>query len=127
MTFSQLLSLQKPRQPPLSWAEVEARVRALDGAALGLLTLGMEGAEGYLTVQGGPSVYALTAYFPGRGRFRYCDSYAASDEVLIYDDGLLRDWANRRHICNDLTRVLGIVQRFWEYGELHPAMRWEKE
>ena len=129
MPFSQLAALQRPCSPPPSWAEVVAFVRALDGAERPLFVLAPDGlpAEGFLAVQGRPGAYTLTAYLPGRGRFRYCDSDRDStNEVEIVCHGMLRDYANERYVCTDLKRVLGVVRHFWEYGELHPAVGWEK-
>lgn len=93
-TFSGLISLQLPRCPPPSWAEVEAAVRALNGASRPLFTLApadspSEGA-GCLTVQGCPGAYTLTAYLPGRGSFRYYDPHRGNtEEVEIYSYGEL--------------------------------------
>src|SRR5262249_47815232 len=129
MTFSHLVSLQRSRFPPPGWAEIVASVRALNGAERPLFTVVPESAspEGYLTVQGRPGAYTLTAYFPGCGRFRYHDPHRDSaEEVEIYSHELLRDYVNERYICADLTQVLGVVRHFWEYGELHPAVSWEK-
>jgi hypothetical protein len=129
MTFSHLVSLQQPRFPPPSWAEVVASIRALNGAERPLFTLAPDGGsvDGSLTVQGRPGAYTLTAYFPGCGRFRYYDSQRDSaEEVEIYSCELLWDYVDERYVCADLTRVLGVVRHFWEYGELHPAVSWEK-
>ncbi len=73
MPFSDLAALQRPRFPPPTWAEVVASVCALDGAERPLFALAPDcgPAEGLLTVQGRPGAYTLTAYLPGRGRFRY--------------------------------------------------------
>jgi hypothetical protein len=106
-----------------------ASVSALNGADRPLFTLAPDGgfAEGFLTVQGRPGAYTLTAYLTGRGRFRYYDPHRGStEEVEIYSDGLLQDYASERYVCADLTRVLGVVRHFWEYGDLHPAVSWEK-
>jgi hypothetical protein len=128
-TFSHLVPYQRPQFPPPSWEEVVAFVRALNGADRPLFTLAPDGGfmEGYLTVQGRPGAYTLTAYLIGRGRFRYYDPHRDdTEEVEIYSHELLRDYANGRYVCADLTRVLGLVRHFWEYGELHPAVHWEK-
>jgi hypothetical protein len=131
MGFRHLVSLQKPRFPPPTWAEIVTSIRALDGAKRPLFTLAPEGmsAEGYLAVQGRPGAYTLTAYFPGQGRFRYHEpdwEIAEAEEVEIFNYEDLRDYFAPRYVCTDLTRVLGVVRHFWEYGELHPAVLWEK-
>ena len=129
MTFAYLASLQRPRFPPPDWAEVVAAVCALEGAERPLFTLAPRGASawGFLTVQGRPGAYTLTAYFPGRGRFRYSDLCGrGEEEVEVYGHELLWDYTERRYVCEDLVRVLGVVRHFWEYGELHPAVSWEK-
>ncbi len=129
MTFSHLVSLQRPRFPPPNWAEIVASVRALSGAERPLFTLAPKGglAEGHLTVQGRPGAYTLTAYYPGNGRFRYHEPDRDSTEAVeIYSHENLRDYVDPRYVCPDLTRVLGVVRHFWEYGELHPAVMWEK-
>jgi hypothetical protein len=109
---------------------VVAAVRALDGGERPLFTLvPADGAAGgYLTVQGRPGAYTLTAYVPDCGRVRYYDPQRDSTEqVEIYNYELLRDYVDGRYVCPDLTRVLGIVRYFWEYGALHPAVSWEEE
>jgi hypothetical protein len=129
MSFSHLVSLQRPRWPPLSWPEIVDSLQALNGADRPLFTLVPESAflDGYLTVQGRPGAYTLTASFPGCGRFRYHEPHRDSGgEVEIYSHELLRDCVDERYICEDMTRVVGVVRHFWEFGELHPAVCWER-
>lgn len=128
-TFSQLASLQRPRFPPPGWAEVAAAVRALNGAERPLFTFApdCEPLAGYLTVQGRPGAYTLTVYLAGRGRFRYCNpGWFGTGEVEIYSHEGVWDYADERYVCRDVTRVLDVARYFWEYGELHPAVDWEK-
>ncbi len=128
-SFSDLVWLQRPRFPPPNWAEVEASVRALDGAEHPLFSLASEGGSGLgcLTVQGQPGAYTLTAYIPGRGRFRYFDPHRdGTEEVEVYANELLFDFVDERYVCAGLPRVLDVVRHFWVYGELHPAVSWEK-
>jgi hypothetical protein len=122
-----LKSLQRPCFPPPSWAEIESSLHALNGADRPLLTLVPQGGlpEGYLTVQGRPDAYTLSAYVPGRGRFRYVDETMSCQDVKIHSYANLRDYAERSYICTELTRVVGIVRHFWEFGQLHPSMTWE--
>lgn len=130
-TFSHLVALQLPRFPSPSWSEIEAAVRALNGADRPLFTLAPadrpnEGA-GCLTVQGGAGAYTLTAYFPGRGSFRYYDPRrSATKEVAIYHHGDLQDSVSERYVCEDFRRVMWVVWHFWDRGELCPGMRWER-
>ncbi len=128
-TNSHLVSLQRPRFPPPRWAEVVAEVRAIDGATRPLYTLAPkdDSADGYFTVQGRPGAYAMAAYLPGRGRFRYHDpGREGSEDVEIFSHELLCDYVPGRYVCADVTRVLGVVRHFWEYGELHPSVAWER-
>lgn len=128
MTFNQLVLLQRPRFPPPSWAEIVDSVCALDGAKRPLFTLEPEDSSlnGCLTVQGRPGAYTLTAYFPGCGYFRFHDPHRDNSEVEIYRHDLLWDFVEERYVSEDLIQVLGVVRYFWEYGELHPSVNWEK-
>jgi hypothetical protein len=129
MIFRRLFSIQRPQVPPPTWKEIAASIRALGGADRPIFTLTPEGghAEGILTVQGHREAYTMTVYLPCRGRFRYCNPHCnGSAEVEIYGYEGLWDYVDKRFICTDLLQVLGVVRFFWEYGELHPAMNWEK-
>lgn len=128
-TISQLVSFQRPRFPPPGWEEVVVAVSALNAADRPLFTFApdCEPLAGYLTVQGRPGAYTLTAYLASRGRFRYChpDCFG-TEEVKVYSHEGVWDYADERYVCTDLTQVLGVARYFWEYGELHPAVSWEK-
>jgi hypothetical protein len=127
-TSSHLASLHRPQLPP-TWAEVVAAITALNGAERPLFTFAPAGrlGEGHLIVQGRSGAYTLTAYLPGYGRFRYYDPHRESTkEVEIYCHELLRDYVSDRYVCAELTSVLGVARHFWEHGDLHPAVKWEK-
>ena len=129
MNPRQLIALQRPSFPLPTWAEIEASICALNGADRPLFTLApLEGlAEGHLSVQGREGAYAITAYLPGRGRFRYLERDVDCDnEVEMYNDGGLWDYVASHYVCTNVKRALGVVRYFWEYGELHPSVMWEK-
>lgn len=129
MTASDLLKLQRPQIPSPGWDEAEGAIRTIGCAEAPLFTFapqGTTGADGYLTVQGHFGKYTLTATFPGYGRFRYTGPPGDGEDVEIHNDGQLQDFVDERYVCQDLEFVLGVARHFWEFGELHPSVTWER-
>src|SRR5262245_35050531 len=119
MNLNHLLSLQQPLSPPPSWEAIVAGVSALNGADRPVFTLAPQSGseDGLLMVQGRPGAYTVTVLLTGQGRFRYFDpNRDGTEEVEICNGDLLFDYVDPRYVCPELTRVLGVVQHFWEYG-----------
>jgi hypothetical protein len=116
----------KTRNP--DWAAIETAIRRLDRDEWPYLWLHTaepvewEMPENALSVMGGRGEYSLALCKDG-DELHYMDESRAATTIRIWesDQGA---WQPERFLCNDLDRVLFLVQYFTERAELHPDARW---
>lgn len=110
----------RPGEPALvihpTWADIQQRLRALDGAARPSVRLwaGGVGQGSALDVLGGSGTYVLREV---GGGWVYYDPEAGEEEVVVCtgDPGYRTP---AYHVCRDLDRVLLIARSFAEIGSL---------
>lgn len=109
------------------WEQIEKSIRQMDRFRRPFVHLHLQADvldTDFLAICGGDGIYAPSAAL-GDGYPNYYDASKSNDEIAVWtsDQGY---YPEEKYVCYDLELVLRVAYHYAQFGELSPAVVWQR-